>query len=317
MEEFEPQYPAKPELLKRNREGHISITILSIVVFAITFYFIFSDYFLIALLLFVLIFHELGHFVFMKLFNYKQLNMLFVPFVGALVSGHKKKYSQIEGGIMVLAGPLPGIVLGATLILYNWLEPNNLSIQLGTMLIMLNVMNLIPVNPLDGGKLMQILFFGKFELVQLILTILISFIVIGVGIYVNSWLVVAFGFIIGFQVKNQHKLYLIRKELVNEEVQIESNYDDLTDKTFWQIKNVLMNHTTSLKDLDDLNDVDNRIDQIFAKQVASILYPPTKKDASFAFTFFLLTLWLGGILLSIFAMLSIDLNTVINAFQYR
>src|SRR5690554_2277283 len=122
MEEFEQQYPQKPILIKRKSNGHISITVLSMVIFAITFSLILDDYYLIAILLGVLLFHELGHFLMMKIFNYEELNMLFIPFMGAMVSGKKKEYSQIESSLMIIAGPIPGIILGASLILYGWIH---------------------------------------------------------------------------------------------------------------------------------------------------------------------------------------------------
>src|SRR5690554_5473594 len=186
MENIDHQYPQKPTLLKRKSKRHISITIMSIVLFALTFSLIINDYYLIFLLLGVLLFHELGHFLLMKLFNYEELNMLFIPFMGAMVSGRKKKYSQVESALMIIAGPLPGILLGASLLLYGWVQPTSLSIQLGSILILLNVMNLIPIDPLDGGQLMRILFFNNYEFAQLIFTAVSSLAIAGVGLYFDS-----------------------------------------------------------------------------------------------------------------------------------
>src|SRR5690554_7513452 len=98
------------------------------VIFAITFSLILDDYYLIAILLGVLLFHELGHFLMMKIFNYEELNMLFSPFMGAMVSGKKKEYSQIESSLMIIAGPIPGIILGASLRLDGWSQPQAVSV---------------------------------------------------------------------------------------------------------------------------------------------------------------------------------------------
>ncbi|HLW30566.1 MAG TPA: site-2 protease family protein [Brumimicrobium sp.] len=316
MEEFEQHYPQKPVLIKRKSNGHISITVLSMVIFAITFSLILDDYYLIAILLGVLLFHELGHFLMMKLFNYEELNMLFIPFMGAMVSGRKKEYSQIESSLMVIAGPLPGIILGASLMLYGWIYPTSLSIQLGSILILLNVMNLIPIDPLDGGQLMRILFFNNYEFAQLVFTALSSLTVAGVGIYFDSWLIIAFGFLLGFRIKNKHKLYLIRKEMKEEDIEYESNYDDISNKTYSKIKRIIIEHTPVLNDIEEYNE-ETKFDQIVAKQVEGVLFPPTKKDASVFFKIFMLVLWAGGILLSAYALMSIDFNTIVHAFQSR
>ncbi|RYM34587.1 site-2 protease family protein [Brumimicrobium glaciale] len=302
--------------MKRKSSGHISVTILSMVIFAITFSLILDDYYLIAILLGVLLFHELGHFLMMKLFNYEDLNMLFIPFMGAMVSGRKKEYSQVESSLMVIAGPLPGIILGAFLLLYGWDEPSSLFIQLGVILILLNVMNLIPIDPLDGGQLMRILFFNNYEFAQLIFTAASSLAIAGVGLYFNSWLMIIFGLLLGFRIKNKHKLYLIRKDMKDDEIQYESNYDDISNKTYSRIKRIIIEHTPVLNDIEEHNQED-RYNQIVAKQVEGVLFPPTKKDASVFFKIFMMILWAGGIFLSAYAAASIEFNSIINAFQNR
>src|SRR5690554_355948 len=316
MEEFEQQYPQKPILIKRKSNGHISITVLSMVIFAITFSLILDDYYLIAILLGVLLFHELGHFLMMKIFNYEELNMLFIPFMGAMVSGRKKEYSQVESSLMVIAGPLPGILLGVSLILYGWVQPTSLSIQLGSILILLNVMNLIPIDPLDGGQLMRILFFNNYEFAQLIFTAVSSLAIAGVGLYFDSWLMIIFGLLLGFRIKNKHKLYLIRKDMKEEDIEYESNYDDISNKTYSKIKRIIIDHTPVLNDIEEYNE-EAKYNQIVAKQVEGVLFPPTKKDASIFFKIFMLVLWAGGILLSVYAFMSIDFNSIVNAFQNR
>ncbi|WP_146194096.1 site-2 protease family protein [Brumimicrobium oceani] len=302
--------------MKRKSGGHISVTVLSMVIFAITFSLILDDYYLIAILLGVLLFHELGHFLMMKLFNYEELNMLFIPFMGAMVSGRKKEYSQIESSLMVIAGPLPGILLGAFLLLYNWTEPSSLYIQLGVILILLNVMNLIPIDPLDGGQLMRILFFNNYEYAQLIFTAISSLAVAGVGLYFNSWLMIIFGLLLGLRIKNKNKLYLIRKDMKEDDIEYESNYDDISNKTYSKIKRIIIEHTPVLNEIEEYNE-EERYNQIVAKQVDGVLFPPTKKDASIAFKLFMLFLWAGGIILSTYAITAIEFNSIINAFQNR
>lgn len=316
MEEFESTYPEKPILLRQNNKKHVSITILSILLFAITFSFVVDDYYLISILLGVLLFHELGHFLMMKIFKYEDLNMLFIPFMGALVSGRKKEYSQVQSAIMIIAGPLPGIIIGASLLLYSWAQPMDLAIQLGVILILLNVLNLVPVDPLDGGQLMRVLFFNKYEFTQLIFTIVSSLIIALSGLYFNSWILIVFGLLLGFKVKNKHKLYLIHKKMNNDEIGYESNYEELSNSTYSKITKIILEHTPILEEIKEHNGED-KYNHLMAKQVNGVLFPPTKKDASVSFKIFMLLLWAGGILLSIYALMSTDLNLIIHAFQNR
>lgn len=316
MENFNSFYPPKPTLIRKDRKGHISITVLSMIIFAITFSFIVDDYLLIAILLGVLLFHELGHFLMMKFFGYDNLKMLFLPFIGAMVSGKKKVYSQIEGSIMLLAGPVPGIILGYILLEVGWSAELTFLVQLGVILILLNVMNLIPLDPLDGGQLIKVLFFAHHELTQLIFTLISSMAVIAFGVWFDSWIVIIFGFLLGFRVKNMHKLYFVRKEMRENEVHFETNYEDLSDEDYSKIKNIIIDHTPILKDIEDYNDAD-KYSQIVAKQVDNVLSAPTNRDASTVHKTIMLLVWLGAIFLAIHSFFLIDFNTLLDAFQGR
>lgn len=316
MENFNSFYPPKPTLIRRERKGHISITVLSMIIFAITFSLIIEDYLLIAILVGVLLFHELGHFTVMKIFGYKNLKMLFLPFLGAMVSGKKKVYSQIEGAIMLLAGPVPGIIVGYFLLELGWSSEMPILVQLGVISILLNVMNLIPIDPLDGGQLVRVLFFAHHELTQLIFTLISSLAVMGVGLWFNSWVIIIFGFILGFRVKNMHKLYLVRKEMRESEVNYEITYEDLSDESYAKIKSIVIDHTPVLKDIEEYNDA-TKYDQIVAKQVDNVLSAPTTRDASTVQKSIMLLVWLGAIFLAIHSFFSMDINILLDAFQNR
>ncbi len=316
MEEFESAYPEKPILIRQQNRKHISITILSIVLFVITFSFIVDDYYLISILLGALLLHEFGHYLMMKVFKYKDLNMLFIPFMGAMVSGRKKEYSQIQSAIMIMAGPLPGILLGVSLLLFGWIGPMDLSIQLGLILILLNVLNLVPVDPLDGGQLMRVLFFNRFEFTQLIFAIASSLVIALSGIYFNSWIIIIFGLLLGFRVKNKHKMYLIHKEMKLDKIKYEANYEEISNKTYSKITKIILEHTPVLEEIREHNG-EEKYNQLMAKQVNGVLFPPTKKDASVLFKIFMMLLWAGSIFLSIYAVMSIDFNLIVHAFQSR
>ena len=61
----------------------------------------------------------------MKLFNYENVRMLFIPLMGAFVQGSKEKYSQTQSFIVVAAGPFPGICFGIiTLFLSSFYQLN-------------------------------------------------------------------------------------------------------------------------------------------------------------------------------------------------
>jgi hypothetical protein len=100
-------------ILEENKKNWLRKSVISLVIYAILFYTIFDkNISYMAGLLVVLLIHELGHFFAMKLFNYNNVKLFFIPLLGAYVSGKKTIISQRQMSIVILAGPLPGIIIG-------------------------------------------------------------------------------------------------------------------------------------------------------------------------------------------------------------
>ena len=86
-------YPAKPHIEKVKIESNWGLTAFSLVLFVGVFLLLFKDEInFVLFLILVLFIHEMGHFTFMKFFNYENVRMLFIPLMGAFVQGSKEKY---------------------------------------------------------------------------------------------------------------------------------------------------------------------------------------------------------------------------------
>ena len=60
-------------------------TFLSLVLYVTVYYLLFRDIRSIALLVLVIVLHELGHYIAMRSFGYSNVKMLFIPMLGAFV----------------------------------------------------------------------------------------------------------------------------------------------------------------------------------------------------------------------------------------
>lgn len=115
-----------------------------------------------ASLLAVVAFHELGHFLAMRRFGYRHVRMVLVPLLGGVATGVESDPSGTRRAIVSLAGPVPGIILGWGLIAV-YLGSSRDSYYPGTpallttafALLSLNYLNLLPIPPLDGGRLLE------------------------------------------------------------------------------------------------------------------------------------------------------------------
>lgn len=120
----------------------------------------------IGLVLAALVLHEGGHFVAMKLFGYEDVSVFFMPFIGAAVSGRAKDPGGWRAGIVSLAGPVPGLVLGAGLLALAPAQP--LLRAAGAVLVVLNGINLLPFEPLDGGRVLSIVLFSRHRVLEML-----------------------------------------------------------------------------------------------------------------------------------------------------
>jgi Zn-dependent protease len=108
-----------------------------------------------AILLPVLLFHEAGHWIAMRLFGYRNLKMFFIPMVGAAVSGRHYNVAGWKKAVVSLMGPVPGIVAGSILGVVGLLTHQMLLLRAALTALVLNGFNLLPVLPLDGGWVIQ------------------------------------------------------------------------------------------------------------------------------------------------------------------
>ena len=96
--------------------------------------------------------HELGHALWLKKEGIPTGPIVFIPFMGALIT--MKEYPQnayIEAKVG-LAGPVLGSLGAGAVALAGWQLGSNLLLAAGYVGFLLNLFNLIPVTPLDGGR---------------------------------------------------------------------------------------------------------------------------------------------------------------------
>jgi len=292
-------YPAKPHIEKVKIESNWGLTAFSLVLFVGVFLLLFKDEIdFVLFLILVLFIHEMGHFTFMKLFNYENVRMLFIPLMGAFVQGSKEKYSQTQSFIVVAAGPFPGICIGIiTLFLSSFYQLNWL-LELSFLFLFLNIINLIPIDPLDGGQLFKLLVHKKRDLFLIIFAFISSLILILVGFLIWSWVTMIFGFFMGVRVRGMQRNHQIRKLLDEQNVNYISTYDDLSNRDYAMIKDVIVAETPSLKKFLALSDDSN--DDVLASHVNSILLAPVKYDASFWLKFTIVVSWIILVFLPLF-----------------
>ena len=158
------------------------------------------------MILLVLFIHEMGHFIAMKAFGYKNLQMFFIPLAGAAVSGESRNIAVWKKAIVSLSGPLPGIAIGCVVLIVSAVINQNLLLLTGAMFVGLNLLNLLPINPLDGGRFLNEVLFSRNRYFELIANILAAAVFLIAGFALKSWIFKILGFLNLFTIQYKFKL---------------------------------------------------------------------------------------------------------------
>ncbi len=112
----------------------------------------------------VLLLHELGHLLVMRWAGYRDLQVFFIPLFGAVASGREEHVAAWKKMLVLLAGPLPGIALGVAFLhglVTHALPAQGWLFVITSTLLVINLFNLLPFLPLDGGRLLDLLVFTR------------------------------------------------------------------------------------------------------------------------------------------------------------
>ena len=297
-----PSEIPKPELEEPKSQANVWLKSLgSLAFFLIIGYFFFKDLTWILVLTGVVVFHELGHFVAMKIYKYQDLGMFFIPLLGAYVSGTKQEVSQKQSAIILLAGPVPGIFLGLVL---HFISLNSDVLYLenvAKILIFLNVLNLLPVYPLDGGQLLHRLFLDDYNILGKIFVILSAALMSWIAISSGFWFLLLFPFMMISRMIGDLQHERIEKKIEAEGIDLAKSYEQLSPEEYWKIRNAVIRYYPQFKDVNPSPpyEISPKEDQIVIT-IQGLLQKSLIQDLSLAGKLLILVIWLGFFLAPFF-----------------
>jgi hypothetical protein len=129
-----------------------------------------------------------------------------------------------------------------------------------------------------------------------------SMFLIAIGWYIDSYVLIVFGFIMGFRVRSFQKQVHLRKEFIEEDINYKTTYKNLSNRDFSKIKNILLRNSTTLKTyLESVSE--DEAEPVMAGQVNGVLQTPIKRDASSLFKLVTIVLWMTALLGPLLALL--------------
>lgn len=307
--ETQEQIIPLPKYEKPDQTSNIWLrSFASLAAYLVLGYYIFPSYKILLLITAIVIIHELGHFFAMKFFGYNDLGIFFIPLLGAYVSGTKREVSQRQSAIILLAGPLPGIIIGSILYLldkngvdYYFLDTS--LARIGILFIVLNLINLLPIYPLDGGQLLNRVFLEEESIISKL------FILLSVGamgffawrMYMASGSSFAFVFLLFpammlFRLLGDKKITAIEKRIETEGLNTDVEYADLPDEDYWKIRNILVAEYPAFKEVPAAPPyVYHEKEEKIMVMIQSLLHRHLIQDVSLLGKILIFLIWAAGI----------------------
>jgi Zn-dependent protease len=125
-----------------------------------------------AALIISLVFHEYGHIRAMKYFGMKTKGIYLIPFVGGLAVTDDKINTRWQDVVISIMGPTFGLMMSVLCVLIFWLTGSEFFAGLATFNALLNLFNLLPILPLDGGHILKSISFSMNSKIGLIACVL-------------------------------------------------------------------------------------------------------------------------------------------------
>lgn len=105
----------------------------------------------------LIFFHEMGHYIAARQKNLNVGLPTFIPFVGAWVELKEQPVNAETEAYVAYAGPLIGTLAAFTFYFWGRNYDSGLALALAQAGFIINLFNLIPLHPLDGGRISSVL----------------------------------------------------------------------------------------------------------------------------------------------------------------
>lgn len=187
--------PSPGKSIEISEQQKVYAMIILGIVFFVGIYIIFGMEIAVSIFAVVLV-HEAGHFVALKSFHMTAHGLFFIPFIGAGVAPKEDFPSPRVEAVVSLAGPVAGLFLTLAMYLAKTVSagvfPSDESFfpaLIGSVLlvnVIINLLNLMPILPLDGGTIVRIALLrgGKSLIPVALMTVGIG---LAVGVLINSF----------------------------------------------------------------------------------------------------------------------------------
>lgn len=148
------------------------------------------------MIIFDLVVHESGHVWAMRRFGVPTKGFYLIPFVGGAAISTESIDNRWTEYLIVMAGPLFGLGSALVPLVLYWTTDYALWAAVAAWIATLNLINLLPILPLDGGKIVKSIAFSADSRLGLVLAI-IGLVLCAVLLWMTGAVLLAFLLVVG------------------------------------------------------------------------------------------------------------------------
>ncbi|RJO63283.1 MAG: hypothetical protein C4523_21200 [Myxococcales bacterium] len=131
--------------------------------------------------------HEMGHYLAMKYFNYSSVGILFIPLIGGAAYGRKSSPYGWQDAVVYLAGPIGGILFAVIPFTIFLSSRSEFAGSFAEAALIINLFNLLPLYPLDGGRLFVSFFTARNYIVEILFIYLMALLFLLGLFFMQEW----------------------------------------------------------------------------------------------------------------------------------
>ena len=167
--------------------------------------------------------HEGGHWLAMRLAGFRNVQVFFVPGMGAATSGEKHGANPLTHLAVYLAGPMPGLLLamgGIAWMMFGhvdsgaWWYPTFI-MAIGVSFV-LNLLNLAPVMPFDGGRVVDLFVFGRLPWCRFAFGLASGAVLLGLGFASGDKVVGGLGLLSFIWLPHYYRIAKVSRDLLRQ-----------------------------------------------------------------------------------------------------
>ena len=143
-------------LLSAGKLGKVLLTGGTMLISIVAYAFIYGWWYAVGFVLLILV-HEMGHYMAARQRGLDVGAPTFIPFVGAWINLKEQPRDVRTEAYVAVAGPLVGTVSAVAVYLWGRWTDSTLLLAIAYAGLFLNLFNLLPVSPLDGGRITAVI----------------------------------------------------------------------------------------------------------------------------------------------------------------